>query len=245
MRTLDLVLDVVQAFGPARKLCEETVYSVDGSLEGTPDLVLVNDSRFVVIDYKSGFVLSDGEALPRYALQLRLYSHLIAETEALADGTAMLVSLRDGAVEVDVAPHERVAAADFARGQRLAYNERVPGPQPAAPSAAHCAYCRYIPRCEAFWQAVGPAWEASIGHAVEGSLVMAPEVSMAGLAAVMVKVARGTTVEETVTIGDLPAESLRDAAVGSTIAVCHLREKRDTAGIYLATDRTLVGVPTG
>ena len=71
-RTLTLTRARIEAFGPAELVPEERIVSRDGLLEGQPDLVLVNEHSFLVVDYKTGFVVDDGETSSKYVRQLEM-----------------------------------------------------------------------------------------------------------------------------------------------------------------------------
>lgn len=241
-RTLALTLVRIEDFGGAKLLPEERIVSHDGLLEGQPDLVLVNSHGFLVVDYKTGFVVVDGETTAKYVRQLELYAYLVSERHHLDNGSAVLISLRDGLVEVDVCTAARSAAAALAREVRETYNDRCPGPQPPNPSLDNCMYCPHSCRCDAFWSTVNQTWVPSFGHAVGGTITSAPEISASGRAAMRVEGVQGTNHSGPLIIGNLPAAAVADAAVGSSVAACHLREQSSDPLVLVSSDRTVLEI---
>ena len=69
-RALASVMLIIDSFGPSELRCEQRLVSADGSLEGTPDLVLLQPTRFRVLDYKNSLVLGEGQVLEKFAIQL-------------------------------------------------------------------------------------------------------------------------------------------------------------------------------
>ena len=241
-RAAQILQTIITEFGPSERHVERRLCSTDGELEGTPDLVLVRSTEFIVVDYKSSLVLSDGEVGEPFVQQLQLYAYLAAESYRLSDGKALLLSLREGKVPVDATPELRERAASQARLARASYNARSPGAQPALPSPDNCVYCPYLCRCEAFWRAVEPTWSTTIGHAVQGTIAKDPEISSSGIAAVQLHADAGTLGSRTVVVGGIEGEYVAAARAGSRIALCGLRSQAGTPDVLRCEDRTILGI---
>lgn len=148
-------------------LREEKLQSEDGLLKGQADLIEQRDGEWVLLDYKSGTVHeideeSGGQRIKDdYALQVKLYAHLIRETKGIIVSKALLRTL-DGCeheVEVDQAGvQEAGAEARALLGEFNNEIQRLPSPLDlASPMPAcwergvfGCAGCLYRPWCPAY-----------------------------------------------------------------------------------------------
>lgn len=226
-RRLPELIQYVQERKPTETRREFDLASPDGTLSGQIDLLLLGP-RPSVVDHKTGVVLAEGALSGRYERQLAIYAWLVEASLGIAVDDAALFSLRDGIVEVDVSLPVRERAVAEAADARDAFNERVPGAQPATPSERACGTCPFVGPCDSTWAAVqqglidGVGW----GDAVRGHL-RAPIVSSAGgTAAVPLDVHVGTTRGEVMLI-DVPNVTVVGCSVGDEVAAWRLARRSD------------------
>ena len=219
-------------------LIEEFLASSDGMFEGIPDLVLVGQQRLLVIDYKSGFVSDDGGVDENYSDQLLLYAHLCVETFGIGSADAYLLSLREGLVPVDVSEEQRNKYVRRAIDEIRAFDQRVPGPQPAMPSEDTCRWCNHVCACDQVWDEIGrgQVLETWGGHALEGKLLDSPTMARNDLSAARIRVERGTVTGD-VTISDIPRGPTGELSEGSRVRIVGLRQFRDDAQGLAWVDR--------
>ena len=219
-------------------LIEEFLASSDGMFEGIPDLVLVGQRRLLVIDYKSGFVSDDGGVDEDYSDQLLLYAHLCVETCGTGSADACLLSLREGLVPVDVSEEQRNKYVRRAIDEIRAFDQRVPGPQPAMPSEDTCHWCNHVCACDQVWDEIGrgQVLEPWGGHALEGKLLNSPTMARNDLSAARIRVERGTVTGD-VTISDIPRGPTGELSEGSRVRIVGLRQFRDDAQGLAWVDR--------
>jgi len=217
---------------------EEFLASSDGMFEGIPDLVLVGQRRLLVIDYKSGFVSDDGGVDEDYSDQLLLYAHLCVETFGIGSADAYLLSLREGLVPVDVSEEQRNKYVRRAIDEIRAFDQRVPGPQPAMPSEDTCRWCNHVCACDQVWDEIGrgQVLETWGGHALEGKLLDSPTMARNDLSAARIRVERGTVTGD-VTISDIPRGPTGELSEGSRVRIVGLRQFRDDAQGLAWVDR--------
>lgn len=218
----------VEDRAPASIRCEQTIASPDGRVKGRIDL-LVLGSRPLVVDHKTGVVLEGGgDTSPHFRRQLAIYAWLVEAAFQIDVEDAALFSLREGLVEVDVSEVARRPFVDAALGALDAYNGKVPGLQPAAPSELVCGTCRFVGRCDAAWEslACGELERFGWGEAIRG-VVTAPVVLAAGhRSAVQLEVEVGS-VAGAVTVTDIPAELVDSVTVGNELALWGLALRSD------------------
>jgi CRISPR/Cas system-associated exonuclease Cas4 (RecB family) len=227
-RRASLVLELIDRVSPDQIALETRITTSDGALEGTPDIVLVKSNEVTVIDYKSGIVAGEDGLNVKYERQLQIYSGLAQEANSVAASRALLLSMKQGFVEVPTSAETISEALLQARAARDDYNDRVPGRQPARPSAQRCKYCPYAPVCDGFWDAVGPEWVADVGEAIRGTIEGAPESSANDLSAIRVRVDEGTfPAGETIQLAEIPAAQLGPVQSGDRVAVTGLQVRDD------------------
>lgn len=153
--------------GPPSDLREEDLLSEDGVLKGRADLIEQRDGEWVLVDYKSGSIHEDDEESggqrikDEYALQLRLYAHLIQEAKGIKVSKALLRTL-DG-VEHEVAVDEASVqeAGREARALLGEFNAEVqrhetpfdlarPMPSSRETGVFGCAGCLFRSLCPAY-----------------------------------------------------------------------------------------------
>lgn len=158
---------------------EKPLQSGNGLLKGQPDLIEKRDGEWVLLDYKSGSVHEEEESgqqqiKDEYALQLRLYAHLVKETMGISVTKALLRTLDGCEHEVQVDEASVQEAGDEARALLAKFNDEIQRHddplEMAKPMAAcwekgifGCAGCLFRPLCSAYrayekqWQA-GERW---------------------------------------------------------------------------------------
>jgi CRISPR/Cas system-associated exonuclease Cas4 (RecB family) len=229
-RQSSTVLQTIEDAHPAEApVVEVTLRSSDGQLEGTPDLVLVTESGLVVIDHKTSTVAEDGVARPAYEQQVRIYAGLAAAQYGRPVIRGILISTRQGVVDVDVTPDLVEAALNDARQARSAYNDRVPGLQPAHASPERCRWCPYRARCDGFWDSVDVSWRDEVGECTRARVIGSPEVAADGRAALSIQSTGGPmSLHEQLTLAEVPEINVAGLADGDAIAMTGLR-KRDAS----------------
>lgn len=200
-RVLPLLQQVVEESGVDVELLPEVPLSAfGGRLRGQADLIVRGEHALVVVDLKTGLVIhADGsgarEVDRRYEEQIQLYAAMVGEHLGRDPTRAVLISSREGLVDIDVDPsrcqevvHQALRALDD-------YDERLPGPQPAYPSPSICRWCDVAEECEAFWEVISPGWLSEGdpgGGAVRGVVVGSVEASASGSLAVTLAPSAGT-----------------------------------------------------
>lgn len=205
--------------------CEVRLNARGGRLIGRADAVISSGGEKWVIDWKTGLALADGEARASYVEQMRLYAAMVHEAEGTRPARAVLISLREGAVEVDVNSHACDAVADEALALLEAYDAGVPGPQRALPSPSTCAHCPVSALCDGFWSTIAPAWSAEPswpGEALRGVVSGPPEHSAIGSSAVPVTVQRGTVEPGEVLVAGVPSAFSETLELGARVAAVGL-----------------------
>src|SRR4051794_16446277 len=96
------LLRLVEDVAPEECLPEEELLSADGALGGTADLLLLRASDLVVVDHKTGFVSDEDRPKAGYERQVRIYAGLASERFERPAARGLLMSMREGIVEVDV-----------------------------------------------------------------------------------------------------------------------------------------------
>lgn len=212
---------------PTSILCEHTVTSPDGQVKGRIDL-LVLGARPSVIDHKTGVVLDEGATSDHFHRQLAIYAWLASAALEVEVDDAALFSLRDGLVEVDVSGSARQPFVEEALDALAAYNDRVPGEQPATPSDEACGTCRFVGRCEPAWQALtdGVVERLGWGEAIRGVAAAPVAVAAGNRSAVQVDVEVGTVVGPAV-VTDIPTELVSGLDAGKRLAAWGLVLRSD------------------
>lgn len=220
--------------------CEETSHSSDGTLEGTPDLVVVRADGCDVVDFKTGLVVDLDEEMPKadYARQIRIYAHLAAEAYGAPAVRGVLLSFRQGRVDVDVSPGLVDEAVREALERRQAFNDRAPGAQPPQPGEATCRWCEHQVICDGFWEAAGAGTSGLAGSALRGTICAAPERSQNALLAVQIEASAGADPGTVATIAEVPIGDATDWAVGDEISVTALRRRSPEHDVYTCTPRS-------
>ena len=172
-------------------LTEHTLRSDRPPLIGQPDLIVRGPSTGLVVDYKSGVATDHrtGELREDYRRQLHLYAYLENAETGKWPSAAILLPFKGSPVVVDVDPAESTRTAELAEATRQEYNNRVPGPQPAEPSASACRYCSSIPDCAAHWSVADRI--ASEGFVTISGLIIKTHVSLHGGVTLSLEVERG------------------------------------------------------
>lgn len=218
------VLAFVHEVGEAVAHPEDALISRDGALTGTPDLVLVRPHDAVVLDYKTGLVVEEGVPNASYERQIRLYAGLVSERHERPVSRGVLFSSRQGAVDVDVSPAAVAATMAEARAAWAAYNDRVPGPQPAHPEPGVCRWCPYQARCDAFWDVVDDTWIPEVGESLMVQVQEPPEIAANGLGALLTIVESGTGEKRaSLLLAEVPTALLGQVSQGDVLAVVGLR----------------------
>lgn len=214
--------------------CEVNLLSRDGTLEGTPDLVVVRTAGCDVIDFKTGLVIDLDEETPKadFARQIRLYAHLAAETYQVPATSGVLLSFRQGRINVDVSPELVGDAVGEALKRREAFNSRAPGTQPTHAGSATCRWCEYQVICDGFWEAIGDGSGDVAGSALRGTICSKPERSQNELIALQIEVLAGAAPGSVATIAEIPLQDAAEWAVGDEISATALRGPSVERGLY-------------
>lgn len=215
---LPALVHFVEQQSPRQIILEEALACQDVALTGRPDMVLVGHA-ITVVDYKSGTVERDVGVNSAHAQQLAVYAWLAAHSLRSEDVHAVLFSLRRGILAVDVSPTTRDSIVRRALDARDAYNERVPGPQPATPSQDACNWCPHACPCPAAWEALQDGRVAMLrnGEAARGRLTDRGETLERGPVALTLTSEAGTATGP-LTIIDVPADVADGLAVGTEAA---------------------------
>ena len=152
--------------------CEVKLTGEYGTLEGTPDLVVVRGGRCDIVDFKTGLVIDLDEQMPKadYARQIRIYAYLAEEAYGVVAARGVLLSFREGPVDVDVGTPVVRGAVREALDRRQRYNDRAPGPQPPEAGDATCRWCSHQVICDGFWEAVDDVSNDLAGQALRGTI---------------------------------------------------------------------------
>jgi CRISPR/Cas system-associated exonuclease Cas4 (RecB family) len=203
---------------------ESEIRSEDGILFGVPDLAWQTDDGAFIVDYKTSLVLREDQLVESYRRQLTFYCALISAKLRCGVDRAVLLSTKEGGVEVPIRLEELDKIIDAARDARAAFNDRLPGPQPACPDDDSCARCPFQATCDAFWQAAESGLLESAGACrVRGVLIGAPEASSHGGAGISVK-SVGEGESSTSIVAGIPIGLLASARDGVEIRMTQLRE---------------------
>lgn len=239
MRVRD-VLALIDGVDVTNVHCEQRLLSKDGSLEGTPDLVVVRHDGCDIVDFKTGLVTDLDEEMPKpdYARQIRIYAHLASEAHRVPAIRGVLLSFRQGQIDVDVSHDLIEQAVQEALGRRQAFNERVPGPQPAHAGDATCRWCEHQLICDGYWDAVADDSSGLAGSVLRGTICSVPERSQNGLVAVQVEVSGGARPGSVATIAEIAGDEATDWAVGDIISVTALRRRSPDHAVFACTARS-------
>lgn len=79
---------------------ERRLFSNDGLILGSPDIVIFREGNYLVIENKSGSLYHDGSLKSEYVRQLHFYAILIKENYNIYPSHLILRSLKEGEVEV-------------------------------------------------------------------------------------------------------------------------------------------------
>lgn len=220
--------------------CEVRLLSARGALEGTPDLVVVRADGFDIVDFKTGLVVDLDEQMPKtdYARQIRIYAYLAEEAYGVPVARGVLLSLREGPVDVDVTPTSVDKAVSEALDRRQEFNGRAPGPQPTMAREATCRWCDHKVICDGFWEAVGAGSNGSLGDVLRGTICAAPERSQNALLAVQVQVSAGARAGTVATIAEIPIGEANDWTTGDEISVTGLKRRSLEHDVYTYTQRS-------
>lgn len=187
---------LLETIGPGVRIrCEVELAARRGLLVGRADAVIAGKAATAVVDWKTGLVREDGEARTSYVDQMRLYALMVEDAVGVWPSRAVLISLREGSVEVDVDRDVCEAIAHEALALLDAYDAVVPGRQPARPEPSVCVRCPVAAWCDSFWSTITPNWStdpAWRGEALRGRVSSAPEHSAVGLSALRVIVEQGS-----------------------------------------------------
>lgn len=166
-RRLPALLDLIAQRQPTDDglLYEHELASPDGRVAGQLDL-LVLAQQPLVVDYKTGVALEEGEPLGHFWRQLAVYAWLVDKALGIDVAESVLFSLRDGIVRVDTSSSVREEAVAEILAAQDAYNERVPGPQTARPSEDGCTFCPFVGECDEAWAALQSGFLARLGTGV-------------------------------------------------------------------------------
>ena len=203
---------------------EERLVSPDGTVEGTPDLVVVAGAGCTVVDFKTGLVTDINGELPRaaYARQIQIYAFLASAQYRVTPIRGVLMSFKQGMVDVDVSPTSIDRAVGEARVQRAAFNQRSPGTQPAEPAEETCLWCDYQALCDGYWQAVRDGVIHGPRRSIRGTILGDPEYSQNGLTAVKLHVEVGAEPGAEALIAEIPAAVSAFWSIGDVVSITGL-----------------------
>lgn len=161
----------------ARTGTEMRVSSQDGLVAGRIDRVIHRPTDAVLVDYKSGTILSpgndgnNGPVKPGYEIQMRLYAALYRETFGVWPEALELVSLTGVRYAVSYTPELsfQLLADACTRLKRInaiiessRTGDRSPDADLARPHQDTCRFCQFRPGCEPYRKALRSAGEADI-----------------------------------------------------------------------------------
>lgn len=220
--------------------CEVKLTGEHGTIEGTPDLVVVRGDRCDIVDFKTGLVIDLDEQMPKadYARQIRIYAHLAEEAYGVAASRGVLLSFREGPVDINVGTPEVNNAVREALDRRQRYNDRVPGPQPPEAGNATCRWCSHQVICDGFWEAVGDSSNDLAGQALRGTICVTPQRSQNALLAVQVDVSAGARAGTVATIAEIPVAEAEGWAIGDELSVTGLRHRPLDHDVFFYTKRS-------
>ena len=220
--------------------CEVKLTGEYGTLEGTPDLVVVRGGRCDIVDFKTGLVIDLDEQMPKadYARQIRIYAYLAEEAYGVVAARGVLLSFREGPVDVDVGTPVVRGAVREALDRRQRYNDRAPGPQPPEAGDATCRWCSHQVICDGFWEAVDDVSNDLAGQALRGTICVTPERSQNALLAVQVDVSAGPRAGTVGTIAEIPLAETEGWAVGDELRVTGLKRRSLDHDVYTYTKRS-------
>lgn len=167
LRSVSVSKSACSAGGQATTMREEDIQSADGLLQGRADLIEKRNGEWVLVDYKSGEVHEDDDESgvqrikEEYALQLRLYTHLIREAKGIIISKAILRTLDGREHEVAVDEARVLQTGAEARSLLTEFNSEIQRHASplhlAKPMAASwergvfgCAGCLFRPLCPAY-----------------------------------------------------------------------------------------------
>ena len=151
-------------------LAEEKLVSKDGLIKGQADLVTQRGGEWILIDYKSCDVHQEDDEIPGekrikdgYALQLRLYAHLLKEDKGITVAKAILRTMDGEEHEVTVDEESVQSAGVEARALLLEFNQSAkkhaeewalakPMPSNFEEGVFGCGGCLFRPKCKAYHQ---------------------------------------------------------------------------------------------
>ena len=230
IRRATLVTDYVSSLSLISKpILEQQMTSSDGTIAGTPDLVLDTDDGLIVLDYKSGLVTNKNIVKTEYERQLQIYAALASDVLRRPVSRVILFSFKeqDPFTEVSVEPMPQKSLIDLVRENRDRFNERVPGQQPAKPSPPTCQWCPHQEHCPAFWDAVTDTWHEHLnGTAVSGIITTSPELAAIGKCAVHVETDAGTLAHGKYLLTHLPGWVAVQGAISSRLSAVRLGTRK-------------------
>ena len=126
---------------------------------GTPDRVDELDGVLRVVDLKSG-TRQGGIEAPQ-ARQLRIYAHLVKVVIGRMPLLGVIVDSGGHATELTIEPSAVIADISLAQLKIDEFNVELRSRSVAAnPSPENCVWCPFRVRCEDYWQARTPDWNA-------------------------------------------------------------------------------------
>lgn len=135
--------------------------SLDGQVGGYVDELKNCEDGTSVRDFKTGAIVEqteEGQTIKEaYAVQLKLYAALFAETSGNFPVRLELVPLQGQPVEVPFSPEECRQLLDTARNLLQTINLRVESEDYlglSSPSPANCGFCAYRPICPVYLQTI-------------------------------------------------------------------------------------------
>lgn len=192
--------------------------SADGLVAGRADLV-VRSPEHEIRDYKTGQIANDaGQPRADYLRQLLIYAALEHDQIGSWPSRVVLVPLdpKRSPVVVPIEPAEARSAQSELSGALEQYNEavkkQVAPASMANPSADTCRFCRFAPRCPAFWDAASESWADDGVVAVAGTILRTSAAHSGGVTVVLENEA-GSLIAGEVVIS--PIESARLQAANS------------------------------
>ena len=211
---------------PSDIFTETRLINSEGTLEGTPDLVMVNHHGCILVEFKTGLITDAAGDVPiaSFARQIQLYAHLASEVYGKPPSRGVLMSARQDAVEVDVSPEAVEAAVKEALAAREAFNAIAPGPQPVNASRETCTWCSHQAYCDGFWRLIDSGQQLDIGQSVKGPLTQDPETSINGLSAVEISVKVGQPTGSVI-ISQIPTETSTCWNSGDVISLTCLHQQ--------------------